>query len=366
MVTRGSRFFGSLALLGFLFFAACGGDDSETTGAGGRAGHAGGDASAGTGGTGGIGGSGGNHAGGSGGGSTGGTGGGTPDAAPGDAAGSAEQDAEAGSAGAAGGDAAAGGAPGAGGSPDAGDASEAGGASDGAADAPYDSGADAGDGSSADATDGSTADGGDGANNLKVALFLSKTSYAPSEEIPVGWAFGPGHVNNYIGVYAAGEDPAYAFTRADANATNTLGEATLKLDAPGEYFAAFLEDDTAYRELAPRVPFVITESGDGGTSGPVVFLSKASYAANEQIVIGWAFGPGHPTDWIGLYKADHTPGTDPAQQRVYTPDPEGVVLLDRVGAPFALGTPGNYYADYFGSDGYTPLTKQRFTFKITP
>jgi hypothetical protein len=313
--------------------AACSGDDENLgeSGTGGAAGHAG---------TGGASGSGGNHTGG--GPATGGSPG-TGGASSGGATGAGGDDAATGSGGA--GDAAATDAAGGNG----GDASGGSAGADAAVEASTGGAAGAGGSSEAGADHGPV-------------VFTSKASFGVGQPIPVAWAFGPGHALDWVGIFHQGDTPGtqIAVSRAyakegDAGASGvTSGAVMLTVGTPGAYFIGYFADD-AFSELSPRVTITVS-TADGGAPGPVVFLPKSSFAPGENIPIAWAFGPGNPLDWVGVYKSGEVPSVDvPSMQWVYTPPKLGVTLVDHYDAPLAMTEPGSYFAGYFVDDSYTDL-----------
>lgn len=97
----------------------------------------------------------------------------------------------------------------------------------------------------------------------------------------------------------------------------------------------------------------------GSTTGtPKMTLAKTTFAPNEDFSVGFEFGPGNNTDWIGVYKKGQTPGPTAATDWFYlnrsrtapsSPILSGSMLFT---TNFAVG---EWFAAFFSSGGYTEV-----------
>ena len=122
----------------------------------------------------------------------------------------------------------------------------------------------------------------------------------------------------------------------------------------GSYVARFFEND-GYTQIADAVAFTVVDP-------PSVTTSRAKFAAGSPITVNFNAGPGIPTDWVGLYRPDMTPGDVGSLKWAYVSGTQtagdgltdGSVTLEGLDA-------GDYFAIFFTSDGYTQLAKTSFS-----
>jgi hypothetical protein len=96
---------------------------------------------------------------------------------------------------------------------------------------------------------------------------------------------------------------------------------------------------------SPALPFEVVGSLEGF---PEISLNKSQFALGEPIQVAYAFGPGDPQDWIGIYTQGTSPGSTPSVVWKYVTGSSGT-------ATFSLSSPGLYYAAFFSDDGYVEL-----------
>ena len=99
-----------------------------------------------------------------------------------------------------------------------------------------------------------------------------------------------------------------------------------------------------------------------GADDPAVATDKATYLSGETIAVTFKNGEGNPTDWVGLYRPDMTPGDDGSLKWAYVSGTstagEG---LTEGAITFAGGLPaGSYVARFFLNDGYTQIANTEF------
>lgn len=177
-----------------------------------------------------------------------------------------------------------------------------------------------------------------GSNNGTPAISIAKSIFATSEPVVITHANGYGRPRDWIGVYRKGMTPgsvtsvAYQYVTGPNGTVNFTG-----LPARQEYFAAFFTDD-GFTEIAPRVAFYVGE--EVGISIP-----KTEYAVGEPVPINWSGAPAGPTDWIGVYRVGHVPGTQSSTQWQYTTTASGTASIGGLGK-------GYYFASFLLNDAY--------------
>src|SRR5581483_8628423 len=114
-------------------------------------------------------------------------------------------------------------------------------------------------------------------------------------------------------------------------------------------------------------------AGTGGCAGPILTLSKTSFAPGESIVVTFANGPGNPKDWIAVYPKGVTPhsgstiwsyvGGGHTASAGLT---QGTVTLDATSVNQASSWPlavGSWTAFYLVNDGYSSIASIEFDVK---
>ncbi len=193
---------------------------------------------------------------------------------------------------------------------------------------------------------------------------FGKRIYAPNEDIPVDFEFGPRNPKDWIGIYKKGQSPGPtpSTTWAYLNGTTTAPATgiasgritfTYNLAQRTEWYAAFMAND-GYTELAPRVPFYV-----GNT--PVITADKTAYAEGDAVRIAYTNPPGGASDWIGIYRVDQTPGGPTSLAWKYL---NGTTTAPATGVttPGELsftGLPrGYYYATFMPNGGYFEISER--------
>lgn len=109
-----------------------------------------------------------------------------------------------------------------------------------------------------------------------------------------------------------------------------------------------------WSDWSTPVSFVVT--GSTLNPSPVISLTKTRFNLNENIVVSFSNGPGHSTDWIGLYKKGESPGPTPSTSWQYVSgthtsgaaNVSGTITVKSV-------TTGEYFLAFMESDGYTEV-----------
>jgi phospholipase C len=124
---------------------------------------------------------------------------------------------------------------------------------------------------------------------------------------------------------------------------------------------------------APAPIAAAPAAGTGGCAGPILTLSKTSFAPGESIVVNFANGPGNPKDWIGVYPKGVTPhsgstiwsyvgGGHTASAGLMS----GTVTLDASSVNQAASWPlavGSWTAFFLVNDGYSSIASVEFDVK---
>jgi acid phosphatase type 7 len=187
-------------------------------------------------------------------------------------------------------------------------------------------------------------------------LTLSKTVLAPNEDFVVTYENGPGLSTDWIGIYPKGivpdGDPAsttWQYVNSSSRITGTRNF-TFNL-AVGEWFAAFFTND-GYTQIAPPVPFYV---GNAQT----LTSNKTAYNEGETVQISYNAQPGSSTDWVGVYRVGHVPGSQTSTKYAYVPNTTSVG-----GSVNITGlAKGFYFAVYFVRDGYFEISP-RIAFSV--
>ncbi|MCW5558067.1 MAG: hypothetical protein KIT22_09600, partial [Verrucomicrobiae bacterium] len=147
------------------------------------------------------------------------------------------------------------------------------------------------------------------------SVLAGRDAYAIGEEITVEFSGGPGNPKDWIGVYpldvVPGSTPSTLWNYVDDTRDGATGltEGVVRFPAglsfSGTWKAYLLEND-GYNILA-ETSFEVVEIGT-----PLVSTSQRTYSVGQTIVATFAYAPGNPKDWVGIYKAGQTPGEIPS------------------------------------------------------
>lgn len=185
-----------------------------------------------------------------------------------------------------------------------------------------------------------------GSNNGTPSISITQSIYAPTEPVVVTHANGYGLPRDWIGVYRKGQTPGNVSSTAYRYVSGPNGSVSFSnLPVGQEYFAAFFTNDS-FTEIAPRVSFYVGD--EVGISIP-----RTEYAVGESVPIAWTGAPAHATDWIGVYRVGHVPGTQTSTQWQYTPTASGTAAINGL-------TKGYYYAAFFLNDAYFEASERVF------
>ncbi|SMC79075.1 fibronectin type III domain-containing protein [Moheibacter sediminis] len=123
----------------------------------------------------------------------------------------------------------------------------------------------------------------------------------------------------------------------------------------GNYFikARYRDENLSWSEWSDTKEFTIINSIVVDTH---IETDTIAYAQNSSIQVIFTDAPDHPSAWIGLYKADQTPGSSsPSQLWSYlNGQTSGTMTFN--GLPDA----GRYYASIFGDGGYTEAAERSY------
>lgn len=203
---------------------------------------------------------------------------------------------------------------------------------------------------------------------LKAQQLVSNLgNYFPGEPIQIGFSGGPGNTKDWIGIYPEGVTPgsvgstlwSYVDGTRSGNAGLRTGSVTFGtgLNLAGTWSAFFLLND-GY-EVLTNLSFTILDP-----SAAAVRPSQRTFAPGQAITVGFTNGPANPKDWIGVYRADQTPGGVGSTIWNYVDGTQsGTTGLASGSVTFAngLGQEGEYQVYLLENDGYTILAGERFT-----
>ncbi len=181
----------------------------------------------------------------------------------------------------------------------------------------------------------------EGSTDGPPATNLDKSRYQSGEDVTVTYVNGYGNARDWLAVYRKGQTPGSASSNAWTYVPEPSGVHSFSGLADGEYFVAFMENDT-HTEIAPRAYFYV---------GPVTNLStdKTRYAEGESVDFTYSNAPGGGTDWIGVYRIGDVPGDVNSTKWDYTPATSGSLTISGFGK-------GYYFAAFFVNDGYTEVS----------
>ncbi len=203
---------------------------------------------------------------------------------------------------------------------------------------------------------------------LKAQQLVSNLgNYFPGEPIQIGFSGGPGNTKDWIGIYPEGVTPGsvgstlwfYVDGTRSGNAGLRTGSVTFGtgLNLAGNWNAFFLLND-GY-EVLTNLSFTILDP-----SAAAVRPSQRTFAPGQAITVGFTNGPANPKDWIGVYRADQTPGGVGSTIWNYVDGTRsGATGLASGSVSFATGLAqeGEYQVYLLENDGYTILAGERIT-----
>lgn len=207
-----------------------------------------------------------------------------------------------------------------------------------------------------------------GGVGLKAQQLVSNLgNYFPGEPIQIGFSGGPGNTKDWIGIYPEGVTPGsvgstlWSYVDGTRSGNAGLRSGTVNfgtgLNLAGTWSAFFLLND-GY-EVLTNLSFTILDP-----SAAAVRPSQRTFAPGQAITVGFTNGPANPKDWIGVYRADQTPGGVGATIWFYVDGTRsGATGLASGSVTFAngLGQEGEYQVYLLENDGYTILAGERFT-----
>ena len=172
-------------------------------------------------------------------------------------------------------------------------------------------------------------------------ITLQKSIYPPNEDILIAYENGPGHAQDWIGIYRKNETPGPTGATTWQYVSGTSGTRNFTQNLPvGEWFAAFFTDN-GYTEVAPRVLFYV---GNMVTLTP----SENAYDEGETARINFTGAPGGAQDWIGIYRVGTNPGPTAAEKWSYAAQASGF-------RDFSGLSKGYYYAVFMVNNGYQEI-----------
>ncbi|MGB0992903.1 MAG: fibronectin type III domain-containing protein [Akkermansiaceae bacterium] len=199
--------------------------------------------------------------------------------------------------------------------------------------------------------------GSSGTGNPSISL--AKKIYAPNEDIPIVYANGPGNSTDWIGIYEKGQTPGGPVSTSWQYVNGPGGTITIStnLTSGKEWFAAFFEND-GYTEIAPRVPFYVGNQ-------PTLSTNKSAYNEGETAQVSFSNAPAGLQDWIAIYKAGKTPGTDAFVTWQYLNGTQSAPTTGITNGQlnFAGLAKGYYFATYLVNGGYFEIA-DRVVFSV--
>ncbi len=198
--------------------------------------------------------------------------------------------------------------------------------------------------------------------SIYTLLSYGQTITAVGAPFKAGGAFtfdysgGTGAATDWIGVYTVGEIPdgtppslTWEYITSPAGTLVLNGNNQAAVLAAGDYTAHLFCCD-GY-DIIASVNFSI----EGNV--PSLLSHRSHPIANKRFKFAYSGGTGSPTDWIGIYKPNDTPGVESSITYTYVTAKEG----DTSFVADSLLPPGNYKAYFFCCDGYDVLAKDSFT-----
>jgi len=190
------------------------------------------------------------------------------------------------------------------------------------------------------------------------------------ESIVVRFSGGPGGAKDWIGVFPSGVAPEeaagpelWSYVDGTQNGVSGFGDGSVMLldglPLAGTWMIYFFIDDS-FTAIATAQINVLSRDQ------PILRIAQRTYPAHTTISVNFAGGPGNAKDWIGIYRAGQTPGTDAPTLRVYvdgtTSGDEGI-KDGAVSFPSGVRSPGTYVAHLFRNNSNESLSSD--TFEVT-
>jgi hypothetical protein len=100
---------------------------------------------------------------------------------------------------------------------------------------------------------------------------------------------------------------------------------------------------------------------------PQLVANQRVYSASDTILLTYAFGPGNPTDWIGMYLWSETPGDGSTTSEDYayvSGARSGSLTLEPEGATYVV--PELYKVGFWANDAWDEVLVEPFYFLIGP
>jgi hypothetical protein len=187
-----------------------------------------------------------------------------------------------------------------------------------------------------------------------------KQFYAKGEKITVTFAHGPGNAKDWIGIYHEGVVPAPSATLmkyVDNTATGDTGvtDGTVTFDTglamPGKWVVYLFPNDDFTPVAQDSFEVILTGSG-------IVTITPDHhhYMPSQPVRFTFDGGPGHTTDWIGVYKAGQTPGPTPSTDWRYvggTQNPGAGLTSGEIVLDGGFSGPQLWTSYFMINDGYT-------------
>jgi hypothetical protein len=197
------------------------------------------------------------------------------------------------------------------------------------------------------------------------AVLPQHSNYFVGGAITVTFSNGPANAKDWIAIYPEGAAPggpaATIWQYTDANggkAGVANGSVTFNsgLTSAGAYVVYFLKDD-GYSILASNKFSVLA------ADAPLLWVGSSVYETRQPITAYFTNAPGNPKDWVGIYRADQTPGGPASTLWFYldgTKNGSDPVTSGVINFANGLTTAGDWVAYLLEDDGYNILAQEAF------
>jgi len=182
----------------------------------------------------------------------------------------------------------------------------------------------------------------------KPIVSTAKPAYTVGENVVVTWtgALGSTTSTDWIGIYRVGQAPGGPNSTKWTYVRSPSGSATFTGMPKGYYFATFMVND-GYFETIERIHFSV------GDRIATLSISDATLEPEQPFSFSFADGPGIPKDYIGIFKANATPGLDKLVSYHYV----GGLAAGTVDVTDGLPV-GSYLAELYTNDSYTAVSNR--------